>query len=73
MKDLAVTTSGLYNLSVGKIRAIRFPFPPSAEQARIRERVDLLIAQCRALEARLETATAIQVSVASAATAAMSA
>lgn len=35
MKDLAVTTSGLYNLSVGKIRAISVPIPPLAERKRL--------------------------------------
>ena len=32
MKHLAVTPSGLYNLSVGKIRAITFPMPPKDER-----------------------------------------
>lgn len=46
MKRLAVTTSGLYNLSVAKIRSIVFPLPPSAEQARIMRRVDELARSC---------------------------
>ncbi|TEX45705.1 MAG: hypothetical protein B7C54_11670 [Acidimicrobiales bacterium mtb01] len=39
MRSLAVTTSGLYNLSVGKIRSIMFPRPPIEEQRRIVTRV----------------------------------
>jgi type I restriction enzyme S subunit len=51
MKSLAVTTSGLYNLSVAKIRSILFPLPPLAEQARIRRRVDELMRSCDGLTA----------------------
>jgi len=40
MKSLAVTSSGLYNLSVGKIRSIAFPLPPLKEQHRIVAKVD---------------------------------
>lgn len=43
MKTLAVTTSGLFNLSVGKIRSIRFPMPPEGEQRRILQRVGELM------------------------------
>lgn len=53
MKNLAVTTSGLYNLSVAKIRSIRFPLPPIGEQARIRERVQDLTRSCDDLEGLL--------------------
>jgi type I restriction enzyme S subunit len=53
MKNLAVTTSGLYNLSVAKIRAIRFPMPPTAEQVRIRRNVDELGKCCDLLESKL--------------------
>jgi type I restriction enzyme S subunit len=52
MKSLAVTTSGLFNLSVGKIRQINIPLPPLAEQHRIVARVDALMS----LLDRLETA-----------------
>ncbi|BBJ39961.1 hypothetical protein SSPO_026790 [Streptomyces antimycoticus] len=51
MKNLAVTTSGIYNLSVGKIRAIRFPMPPMAEQERIIVKVNQLMGLCDELEA----------------------
>lgn len=43
MKSLAVTTSGLYNLSVGKIRSIWFPLPPEGEQSHILQRVEKLM------------------------------
>lgn len=43
MKSLAVTTSGLFNLSVGKIRSIRFPMPPEREQHRILQRTGELM------------------------------
>ena len=51
MKRLAITTSGLYNLSVGKIRNFAFPLPPLPEQARIVTRVEELMRVCDALEA----------------------
>jgi type I restriction enzyme S subunit len=53
MKRLAVTSSGLYNLSVGKIRIVEIPLPPLAEQHRIVAKVDELTALCNRLEARL--------------------
>jgi type I restriction enzyme S subunit len=49
MKRLAVTTSGLYNLSVGKIRNITMPVPPLAEQQRILDKVDEFVALCERL------------------------
>jgi type I restriction enzyme S subunit len=55
MKGLAVTSSGLYNLSVGKIRNIQIPIPPLAEQHRIVAKVDELMALCDRLEAQLTT------------------
>jgi type I restriction enzyme S subunit len=53
MKRRAITTSGLYSLSVGKIRSLPIPFPPLAEQQRIVAKVDNLMRWCDALEARL--------------------
>ena len=55
MKSLAVTSSGLYNLSVGKIRSIAFPLPPLKEQHRIVAKVDGLMALCDQLKSRLQT------------------
>ena len=67
MKELAVTTSGLYNLSVGKIKDIRIPLPPLPEQHRIVAKVDALMALCDALEARLVASREAQAAFAAAA------
>jgi type I restriction enzyme, S subunit len=56
MKSLAITTSGLYSLSVGKIREILIPFPPLAEQHRIVAEIDRLMALCDRLEESIESA-----------------
>ena len=56
MQRLAITSSGLYSLSVGKIRQIAIPLPPLAEQHRIVAKIDELMAVCNRLEAQL-TAT----------------
>ncbi|MCO6481272.1 MAG: restriction endonuclease subunit S [Flavobacteriales bacterium] len=53
MTELAVTSSGLYNLSVGKIRTIMVPLPPLPEQHRIVAKVEELMALCDQLEATL--------------------
>ena len=53
MKSMAVTTSGLYNLSVGKIRSIWFPLPPEGEQRRILQRVGELMQSLEQLRASL--------------------
>ncbi len=53
MKRLAITTSGLYSLSVGKIRGIIVPLPPVNEQKRIVAKVDQLMSFCDELEAKL--------------------
>lgn len=58
MKRLAVTSSGLYNLSVGKIRSIPVPLPPLYEQIRIVQKVDELMALCDKLKERLNQANA---------------
>lgn len=60
MKRLAVTTSGLYNLSVAKIRAIDVPLPPLEEQGRIRDRVERLAALCDDLEHRVDYRQQVQ-------------
>jgi type I restriction enzyme S subunit len=46
MKSLAVTTSGLFTLSVGKIRAIEFRIPPVSEILTIVRKVDELTTLC---------------------------
>ena len=66
MKRLAITTSGLYNLSVGKIRQIPVPLPPLAEQNRIVARVEELRRLCAHLRQRLTQARQTQSRVADA-------
>jgi type I restriction enzyme S subunit len=56
MQRLAITSSGLYSLSVGKIRKIEIPLPPLAEQHRIVAKVDELMALCDQLEQQLNQA-----------------
>ena len=56
MQRLAITSSGLFSLSVGKIREIDIPLPPLPEQLRIVAKVDELMALCDQLEASLTTA-----------------
>jgi len=46
MKSLAVTTSGLFTLSVGKIRAIELQIPPATEISQIVNKVDELAGLC---------------------------
>ncbi len=60
MKRLAITTSGLYNLSVGKIRRFFVPLPPSEEQARIVTRVTELRRLCNTLRQRLAAQQTVQ-------------
>ena len=60
MKRLAITTSGLYNLSVGKIRNMPVPLPPLAEQHRIVARVEELRHLCAQLRERLTQARRTQ-------------
>ncbi len=55
MQRLAITSSGLYSLSVGKIRKIEIPMPPLAEQRRIVAKVDELMGLCDRLESSLST------------------
>jgi type I restriction enzyme, S subunit len=56
MRRLAITSAGLYSLSVGKIRAITVPVPPLPEQARILAKVRELLTVCDQLEASLAAA-----------------
>ena len=50
MKELAITSSGLYSLSVGKIRKIQLRIPPIREQRRIVTKVNQLMALIDNLE-----------------------
>jgi type I restriction enzyme S subunit len=56
MKRLAITTAGLFSLSVGKIKKIPFPLPPLAEQHRIVAKVNELMSLRDQVEARLANA-----------------
>lgn len=56
MRRLAITTSGLFNLSVGKIRSIPVALPPLAEQYRIVAKINQLMALCDQLKTRLNQA-----------------
>lgn len=56
MRNLAITSAGLYSLSVGKIQKIIIPLPPLAEQRRIVEKVDELMAVCDELEGAFNAA-----------------
>lgn len=58
MQRLAITSSGLYSLSVGKIRQIEIPIPPLAEQRRIVAKVEQLMALVDALEQQLAASRA---------------
>lgn len=55
MMSLSITSSGLYSLSVGKIRAVEIPVPPLAEQQRIVAKVEALMGVCGRLEAQIST------------------
>lgn len=56
IEEQARTSTGLYNLSAGKVANLPIPLPPLAEQAAIVERVEALMTTCRALEAEIEHA-----------------
>lgn len=56
MRRLAITTSGLFNLSVGKIRSIPVELPPPADQHRIVAKVGELLGLCDQLRSRLAAA-----------------
>lgn len=61
MKSLAVTTSGLYNLSVSKIRNYCLPMPPIEEQHRIVIKANELIALCDQLKTHQKKAQDTQI------------
>src|SRR5260221_14159782 len=55
MTRLAITTAGLFSLSVGKVSRVPIPLPPLAEQYRIVAKVDELMALCDRLQVNLST------------------
>ena len=66
MKRLAITTSGLYNLSVGKIRNFVVPVPPLTEQSRIVARIEELRRLCADLRQCLSASQTTQAHLAEA-------
>ncbi len=54
IEEQARTSTGLYNLSTGKVADLPIAIPPLAEQAAIVEQVEALMTTCRALEAEIE-------------------
>ncbi len=60
MQRLAVTTSGLYNLSVGKIRGIKIPLPPLNQQNLILSKIREYIFICDNLKISIQSAQQTQ-------------
>ncbi len=56
MMLVASSTSGLFTLSVGKVKAIIFPLPPVAEQTRIVQEVSRLLSISDELESVIDAA-----------------
>lgn len=53
---VAITTAGLYTLSLSKVGMLHIPLPPLEEQKRIVAKVNELFALCNELEAKLTAA-----------------
>ncbi|EOI5583681.1 restriction endonuclease subunit S [Salmonella enterica subsp. enterica] len=68
MQRLAVTTSGLYNLSVGKIRGIKIPLPPLNQQNLILSKIREYIFICDNLKISIQSAQQTQLHLADALT-----
>ncbi|EAQ4448298.1 restriction endonuclease subunit S [Salmonella enterica subsp. enterica serovar Perth] len=68
MQRLAVTTSGLYNLSVGKIRGITIPLPPLNQQNLILSKIREYIFICDNLKISIQTTQQTQLHLADALT-----
>lgn len=68
MRRLAITTSGLFTLSVGKIETIALPLPPLPEQSRIVAAVASLTALCDRLREGLAARRALSAKLAAALT-----
>lgn len=54
IEEQARTSTGLYNLSTGKVANLPIALPPLAEQAAVVERVEALMTTCRSLEAEIK-------------------
>lgn len=57
IREHAVTSSGLYSLSAGKIGAFVLPVPPGEEQREIVRRAERLLSMADDLIVRVETAS----------------
>ncbi|HCR3983063.1 TPA: restriction endonuclease subunit S [Kluyvera ascorbata] len=68
MQRLAVTTSGLYNLSVGKIRGITIPLPPLNQQNFILSKIREYVFICDNLKISIQSAQQTQLHLADALT-----
>ncbi|HGB3699175.1 TPA: restriction endonuclease subunit S, partial [Salmonella enterica subsp. enterica serovar Virchow] len=66
MQRLAVTNSGLYNLSVGKIRGIKIPLPPLNQQNLILSKIREYIFICDNLKISIQSAQQTQLHLADA-------
>ncbi len=53
IESQAKTSTGLYNLSTGKVGKLPIPLPPLAEQAAIVKRVEALMTLCHEMEAEI--------------------
>jgi len=58
MKRLAITTSGLYSLSVGKIRGIAIPVPDEGARKATIAKLGQLMKLCDDLEAQIQRSEA---------------
>jgi type I restriction enzyme S subunit len=56
IEQIAASSAGQYNVSVGRLNRLPVPLPPSAEQRRIVAKVEALFAQADAVEREVESA-----------------
>ncbi|WP_309732838.1 restriction endonuclease subunit S, partial [Chamaesiphon sp. OTE_75_metabat_556] len=55
IEEMCATTAGNIGLSAGKLKTIKIPLPPLAEQGRIVEKIDRLMGMCDRLEESIES------------------
>jgi len=56
IEEMCATTAGNIGLSAGKLKTIKIPLPPLAEQGRIVEKIDRLMGMCDRLEESIASA-----------------